>query len=44
MKQYSLTRVKLAALYKQLLTKNNTFTYIATNRTLNIVFYHKYIS
>ena len=44
-KRYSLTRVKLIALYKQLLTKN-TWIYISTvtNRTLNIVVYHKNIT
>ena len=35
-KHYSLTRVKLTALYKQPLAKA-TLTYIPTNRTLKIV-------
>ena len=43
MKYYSLTRVKHAALYKQLMTQT-TLTYISTNRTLNIVVYYKHIT
>ena len=37
-KRYCLIRVKLIALYKQLMTKT-TLTYISTNRTINIVVY-----
>ena len=42
-KRYSLTRVKLTALYKHLMTKN-TLTYISTKRTLNIIVYHYRLS
>ena len=42
-KRYSLNRVKLTALYKQLMTKT-TLAYISTDRTLNIVVYHYHLA
>ena len=40
MKRYSLTRVKLTALYKHLITKT-TLAYISANKTLIIVAINK---
>ena len=42
-KRYSLTRVKLTALYKQLMTKS-ILVYISTNRTLNMVDYYYHLA
>ena len=42
-KRYSLTRAKLTALYKHLITKS-TLTYISTNKSLNIVVYRYCLS